>query len=94
MSQSIELSELQWSKLRTKLSQDYPRSVVMVRWKMKEVLGFVDRTHEEWVNSNLGWPDKWLRTTIQLDFYNEPKRTMFLMKYSEFLNDNSKHNRK
>jgi len=90
MSRAVKLTKLQWSKLRAKLSQDYPRSVVMVRWKMREVLGFVDREHEEWVDytddpMNMGWGTKSRITMIHLDFYDEPKRTMFLLKYSEYL---------
>ena len=92
MSKPIVLSPEQWLKLRAKLSQDYPRSVTMIRWKMKEVLGFVDREYEEWVEyadtasrrrSGLG--TKHCIQTICLDFYNEPKRTMFMLKYSEYL---------
>ena len=92
MSKPIVLSPEQWLKLRAKLSQDYPRSVTMIRWKMKEVLGFIDREYEEWVeyadpeirrSSGLG--TKLCIQSIRLDFYNEPKRTMFMLKYSEYL---------
>jgi hypothetical protein len=90
MSQAVKLSKLQWLKLREKLIQDYPRSVILLRWKMLEVLGFTDREHEEWVDytddpMDMGWSTKARQTTVHLDFYNEPKRTMFLLKYSEYL---------
>jgi hypothetical protein len=90
MSQAVKLSKLQWLKLREKLIQDYPRSVILLRWKMLEVLGFTVRHHEEWVDRNVesrdfGYGTKYRQETIHLDFYNEPKRTMFLLKYSEYL---------
>jgi hypothetical protein len=82
MSKPIVMSLENWAKLREKLSQDHPKSIVMVRWKMKEVLGFTDRQHKEWVPKMDGG---YYEDTIRLDFYNEPKRTMFLLKYSEYV---------
>jgi hypothetical protein len=57
---------------------------------MKEILGFTSRTHEEWIDQEVDVKDiryntKYCIKTIHLDFYNEPKRTMFLLKYSEYL---------
>ena len=54
---------------------------------MRDVLGFTSRTHREWVPKIDGG---YYETTIRLDFYNEPKRTMFLLKYSEYLEENGK----
>ena len=94
MSRAIKLSKLQWEKLRAQLDQDYPKSVIMVRWKMKEVLGFTAREHEEWFDRNVssrevGYSTQYRITNIHLDFYNESKRTMFLLKYSEYLQTES-----
>ena len=55
---------------------------------MKRVLGFLPRTHEEWVR-NEKYDFSQRQTTIHLDFYDERKRTMFLLKYSEFIIDKS-----
>jgi hypothetical protein len=90
MSKALVLSEEQWLKLQIKLCQDYPLSVVAIRWKMKEVLGFTTRTHKTWIDQEVDLRDiryntKYQITNIHLDFYNEPKRTMFLLKYSEYL---------
>jgi hypothetical protein len=46
---------------------------------MKDKLGFTVREHREWTEQRGSMVD------IRLDFYNEPKRTMFLLKYSEYL---------
>jgi hypothetical protein len=46
---------------------------------MKEKLGFTVREHREWTQQ------RGYMTDIRLDFYSEPKHTMFLLKYSEYL---------
>lgn len=55
---------------------------------MKAVLGFTVRRHREWADDpNFG---KYPVETICLDFYNKPKQTMFLLKYSEYLDKSGK----
>ena len=78
----------QWESLKEKLFEDYSRSTVLISYKMKEILGFSVRTHTEWPE-DLTWGQGPV-TTIRLDFYNEPKRTMFVLKYSEYLVKSSK----
>jgi hypothetical protein len=90
MSKSIVLSEAQWLKIYNQIARDYPPSVLLIRDRMKSVLGFTSRTHEEWIERkvdprDVGYRTKYCIKTIHLDFYNEPKRTMFLLKYSEYL---------
>jgi hypothetical protein len=49
---------------------------------MREILGFTSRTH---VDRN---EEDWRKATMMhLDFYDEAKRTMFLLKYGDYLND-------
>jgi hypothetical protein len=91
MTKPIVISTENWYKLEHRLRTDYPPSVTMIRTKMRDVLGFTPRTHEEWIEydtvdrRNIGWGTKECIQTIHLDFYNEPKRTMFMLKYSEYL---------
>lgn len=78
------MNEESWAKLHRRLAQDNHSSVMLIRTKMKHVLGFTVRRHQEWVlqpGSDRRRPEN----SIRLDFYNEPKRTMFLLKYSEYL---------
>lgn len=83
MSKPIVLTHRQWDKLKTRLTNDYSPSVMMISWRMKEKLGFTVREYQAW--REVG--SKWNATSdIRLDFYDEPKRTMFLLKYSEYLN--------
>lgn len=80
MTKSIKLTEPQWSNLKVKLSQDYPPSVLLIREKMQRVLGFVNRHHSDWSGGRY-------RNFVFLDFYDEPKKTMFALKYSEYMHD-------
>lgn len=84
LSKPIILSEPAWAKLHTRLKQDNHSSVMLIREKMKVVLGFTVRRHQEWILEP-GAKRRRPVNSICLDFYNEPKRTMFLLKYGEFL---------
>ena len=83
MSKPIELSHVQYKKLLERLEQDYPRSVIYIREKMKRKLGFVERAYKDWDNENA----RWRKNCIMLDFYCEKKRTFFIIKYSEYLDE-------
>jgi hypothetical protein len=90
MSKPVVLSESAWLKIYNQIAKEYPPSVLLIRNRMRDVLGFTSRTHEEWFEhdverKNVGYNSKYCVTKIHLDFYNEPKRTMFLLKYSEYL---------
>ena len=94
MSKSIILSVEQWNKILDAIAKTAPKSVVLIRKQMKETLGFTVRYHTEWVDRNeesrdFGYGTKYRRETIHLDFYNEPKRTMFLLKYSDIIGKTS-----
>ena len=81
MSKPIELSHSQWMKLYEQLKKDHPPSVMMIRDKMRLTLGFVHREYRDWDN-NMG---EYRKKCIMLDFYNEKKRTFFIMKYSDYI---------
>ena len=90
MSKPIILSEKIWAKIHSQLAKEYPSSYLLIREKMKVKLGFTVRRHEEWIDRQVDRRDvsygtKYCVHSICLDFYNEPKRTMFLLKYSELL---------
>ena len=75
----IVLSKDQWYALKEKINQDYPPSVRLVREKMKRVLGFTPRLFESFE----GGPG--YKVEMHLDFFDEHKRTMFLLKYSDYV---------
>jgi hypothetical protein len=92
----IKLTPRQWRIIRERMIEEYrdTPSVIMMRSKMREVLGFTPREHTEYTDH----PEFLLETrgerpysverNIMLDFYSEPMRTMFLLKYSHLINDN------
>ena len=85
MSKPIILTPQDWEKLKQQLFRDYHSSVVLIREKMKVVLGFTARNHREWI-SDPGYDGYGkYENTVRLDFYDEPKRLMFLLKYTEYL---------
>lgn len=87
MDLTIKITKPQWETLKHQLLEDYPLSVLAIRSKMKDVLGFVDREHVESFTDRRGL---YANLIICLDFYSEPKMTFFLLKYSEFLHQYGK----
>lgn len=75
VNRSVKLTEKQWVKLRERLKEEHPLSVIAIRDKMKIVLGFTTREDRS---------DYW-NPIIHLDFFDEPKKTMFLLKYGDYL---------
>lgn len=80
---TLKLTIDQWQQIRTDLHTEHPKSVFMLKNKMRAVLGFTVREHNEWVPKMDGG---FSNHSIRLDFYNERKYTMFILKYSEYLN--------
>ncbi len=78
----IVLSKDKWFTLRQEIDRTHPKSVTMVRWKMREVLGFTVREHREWRED---YVELVPRTMIHLDFYDDSKRTFFLLKYGDWI---------
>lgn len=83
MKESIKIPESAWNKIHYQISKEYPPSYLLIREVMKDRLGFVVRRHREWVTSTYGVKD--CIDIIYLDFYDNRKKTFFLLKYSEFL---------
>jgi hypothetical protein len=74
---TLTLTVRQWRTIRALLQEDHPKTVFMLKAKMKAVLGFTVREHNDWQAG----------MSIRLDFYNERKYTMFMLKYSEYLRE-------
>lgn len=89
---AVVLKPKEWKDVREQISKNHPKSVLLSRSKMREVLGFTPREHTEW----LGYYDEataehkktkhhGYRITVHLDFFNESQRTMFLLKYGDWI---------
>ena len=79
---TIKLSQDAWLKIYNDIARTHPHSVLLVRSKMRKVLGFTSRTHSEWS----AWAGMRIEQ-IHLDFFSETKYTMFILKYSEYLKE-------
>ena len=84
MSKPLILTMKSWDTISALIQEQHSPSVLLIRGKMKSVLGFTTRIHEEWNRSDK--KSGFHRYTyIHLDFYNDPKRTMFLLKYGDHI---------
>jgi hypothetical protein len=85
MSKTLVLEQDQWARIHNSIAKDYPPSVLLIRPVMRKILGFTVRRHREWVPKMDGG---YYSDQIHLDFYDEPKRLMFLLKYTEHIGKN------
>jgi hypothetical protein len=83
MTQPIEISRKNWLRLQEQIRDDYPISVSLIRGKMKKVLGFTTREYTDYSLDN----SHYIKNCIMLDFFSEKKRTFFIMKYGDYLNE-------
>lgn len=83
----IVLSRDQWYRLKERLRRDHSPSVMLVRSKMRDVLGFTDRAHTTWNEAKLCTV-----TRFHLDFFDESKQTFFLLKYSDYISRTNSSN--
>jgi hypothetical protein len=90
----IILTEPQWAALHARLVQDYQAepSVMLIRGKMRRVLGFTVRHHQErrdmrQIAGEFGMPEYGVlvKDWICLDFWEPAQETWFRLKYAEFL---------
>ena len=75
---STKLTLKQWKTLRDRLVLDHKSSIVMIRSKMRDRLGFTTREHSVYTEN------RGTEKMIYLDWFDEMKRTMFVLKYSEY----------
>lgn len=81
MKHTITLTEAEWAPIYNKLALQYidRPSVIIIRSKMREELGFTVRRHAEWQTEHNG---RWKRNdTIRLDFYREDALTWFRLSF-------------
>ncbi len=89
---AVKLTSTQWEIILEKIKENHAPSVWLSREKMRRVLGFTPRDHIEWSgfydtanNSDRLAGKHGYKTTVHLDFFNESQRTMFLLKYGEYI---------
>lgn len=85
MNKQIAMSYHTWNKILSELKLEHPKSLFLIRDRMKSGLGFTVREHEIAILGRAGEFNGY-DIRICLDFYSANKRTMFLMKFSQLLN--------
>ena len=85
----IELTESQWETLATRLRQDnqHQPSVMLIRSRMREVLGFTTRQHQRWIETEHGYGCARREHVVCLDFFDAAMETWFRLRYAEYLDD-------
>jgi hypothetical protein len=74
-----ELTHAEWNQVREQIREEFGNSMLMIRSRMRDELGFLPREHRVWVPKMDG--GHWGETVIHIDFFTEQARTYFLMKY-------------
>ena len=80
VNRSIKLQTKQWNKLHERLKEEHPLSVLAIRDKMKRELGFTTRNDYGTLRHS-----RIYEPIVHLDFFDEKKKTMFLLKYGDYL---------
>ena len=68
----ITLTEKEWDLFKPGLEEEYGKSILLIRHKMKDMLGCTYR---------YGQFTKWPERNIYLDFFDEASETFFRLKY-------------
>ena len=85
---SIKISLKDWEKILEKIKKDYPPSYYLIRSISKEKLGFLPREHTDYSNVSIGtFFSKNSVRFIYLDFFDEHKKTMFILKYGHLMSN-------
>ncbi len=84
MSKPVVMLPHQWRSILERIKQREKPSIYLCRNKMKTVLGFTVREHSEYQyhpSEHNSFDTASSVVTVRLDFYDEQKRTMFLLRY-------------
>lgn len=85
---AVILKHREWDRIFKQIKEDHKATpaTYLVRSRMRDTLGFTVREHVVYRDGTdvkysdfEDWRD--YRTEIHLDFYSEPARTMFLLRY-------------
>lgn len=70
-----------------KIKDEYNPSVYLIRERMQKTLGFTVRRHriDQKTSDNELFSGYYLES-VHLDFYDDAKKTWFLLKYSDIIN--------
>lgn len=89
MIKSVRLTEKNWESLLSELKKTYKTkpSTYLVRSRMRTVLGFTTRYQQAYTPVPNTKGEYYKEPQVLLDFFDEKKYTMFLLKYGTFLDN-------
>lgn len=64
----LVLSPRSWRVIRAMLQEEHPKTVFMIRDKMKRVLGFTVREHQEWIDDPKAYTEEPTMLSNLIDF--------------------------
>lgn len=76
---SIRLDEKRWLTIYNDIAKTRPASWLIIRNTMKSKLGFLNRSQSVWIEK-----EHRVKRYVFLDFYDDKKKTMFILKYGPF----------
>jgi hypothetical protein len=86
----LTLTPQHWDSVLMKIKDEYNPSVYLIRERMQKTLGFTVRRHQEWIDRSQTPGDDldsgYYLESVHLDFYDDAKKTWFLLKYSDIIN--------
>jgi hypothetical protein len=65
---AISLTPAQWKAIRTVLHEEHPKTVFMIRDKMRRTLGFTVREHQEWIKDPKAYTEEPTTFSKLIDF--------------------------
>ena len=81
---TLKITPSKWRRIKEQLHEEHPKSVFMLRNRMKQVLGFTVRNYREYPDEGKkSGQQYWGRPEegVYLDFWNDAQETFFSMKY-------------
>lgn len=85
---AVVLKHREWDQIFKQIKEDYSHSpaTYLIRGRMRDVLGFTVREHQDWryrseeiPGRDYDWRDE--RSQIHIDFYSEQAQTFFMLRY-------------
>jgi hypothetical protein len=83
---TVYLTEKAWKTIRQTLAAENPSSVMLISWRMRDRLGFSVREHRQWTSKEGRY--RFIEESIVLDFYDEFKYTLFLLRFGNLISAN------
>jgi hypothetical protein len=86
----LTLTPQHWDSVLMKIKDEYNPRVYLIRERMQKTLGFTVRRHQEWIDQKTSDDELfsgYYLESVHLDFYDDAKKTWFLLKYLDIVSE-------